>query len=270
MPATPAPVTLPVALAHGPAEVEYFVSGTGPGLVLVHGTFADALGNWQPLIDAVADRYTVVAVNLVGSGGSTGPETVSADDLAGLVAAAAEHAGLDTYHLVGHSLGAVTAAALAARHPRRVRSLALHAPWARTDARGRYQFALWERLLREDPARLGELLQLTAFRPEATAGADNEDVAASVQGLAGMVSVRHVPQLRADRDADLRDRLPHVTAPTLVLVSGRDQIVPPADQRAVAAAIPGAALEEFDAGHALPFEDGDGFVKAVTAFLDAH
>lgn len=261
------PIT-PIMLTHGPSDVEYHVTGSGPGLVLVHGTFANAHANWQPLIDEVADRYTIVAVNLPGSGASTGPGEVTVDDLARQVAAAAEHAGLETYHLVGHSLGAVTAATVAARHPQLVQSLVLHAPWTVTDARSRHQFELWHRLLGTDRELLAHLLQLTAFRPQATAGASDTDIAASVQGFLGMLAPGHASQLEADRTVDLRDLLPHIQAPSLVLVSTEDQIVRPADQHEVAHRIPGARTLEFGAGHALPFEDSTAFVKAIAEFLD--
>ncbi|WP_405488810.1 alpha/beta fold hydrolase [Nocardia sp. NBC_00511] len=255
-------------LTHGPSDVEYLVRGSGPGVVLVHGTFADAEGNWADLIDALADRYTVLAPNYAGSGATTAPTEVSVTDLAQQVLAAADHAGLETFHLAGHSLGAVTAAALAGLHPERVNSLVLHAPWAVTRPRGATMFSLWLDLLRTDRPALARLLPLTAMRPETMAQWTPAEMAATVAAFEGMIAERHAVQVTADRDADIRELLPRITAPTRVLVSAHDQMIPPAGQREVAAAVRGAETVEFEAGHALPLEDANGFSKAITEFFD--
>lgn len=262
--------TASVSLRHGPSEVEYHLAGTGPGVLLVHGTFGNAGPYWTPLTTRLADRYTVVSVNLAGSGATTHPDPVTVEDLAAQAAAAAAAAGLDDYHVIGHSLGAVIGAVLSARHRDRVRSLLLHAPWAVTDSRGRLQFDLWERLLGSDRHALAQLLQLTAVHMDNTGKLSDATVTDSVQGFADLVEPGHAVQLRVDRTVDIRALLPTIQAPTLVLVSLSDQIIPPTQQWAVADAIPGARTIEFDAGHALPFEDSAGFVSAVSDFLDAQ
>jgi len=258
----------PATLAHGESTVEYLITGTGPAVVLVHGTFATNAGNFEPLIAELADRYTVIAPNYAGSGATTNPDRVSIDDLADQIVAAADHAGAETFHLAGHSLGAVTAADLAARYPHRVDSLVLHAPWAATDARGRAQFDLWSELLRTDTRQLARLIVLTALRPEVTSDWPAAEFAATVDYFTGILQPGQSVQLDADRAVDIRALLPRIASPALILASAQDQIVPIADQREVAHAISGAEYLEFDAGHGLPAEDGPGFVKAVAGFFD--
>ncbi|MEC3913444.1 alpha/beta fold hydrolase [Nocardia sp. CDC160] len=260
----------PVTLTNGPSTVEYLVTGSGPGVVLVHGTFANAEANWAELMAELGERYTVVAPNYAGSGATAAPDTVTVDDLAAQVLAAADHAGLTSFHLAGHSLGAVAAAALAARHPERVNSLVLHAPWAATGIRAAAQFELWQHLLRTDPAALARLLPLTVLKPETVASWSAADFEDTVAAFAGLLAPSHAVQVAADRDADIRDLLPRITSATLVLASAQDQIVPIAEQREVAHAIPAAEYLEFDAGHALPLEDGPAFAKAITEFFDRH
>ncbi|MVU79112.1 alpha/beta fold hydrolase [Nocardia sp. ET3-3] len=260
----------PVTLGNGPSDVEYLVTGSGPGVVLVHGTFADAEAQWTELMAELGSRYTVVAPNLAGSGATTHPAEMTVEDLAAQVLAAADHAGLATFHLAGHSLGAVTAAALAGLRPGRVNSLVLHAPWAAPTARGAGQFGLWLDLLRTDRDALARLLPLCALKPETMAAWTTEDFDQTVAAFAGLIDPRHAVQVELDRVADIRALLPRITAPTRVLASLQDHMVPVAEQRAVAAAIAGAELVEFDAGHALPLEDGPGFGKAVAEFLDRH
>ncbi|GAB2559765.1 alpha/beta fold hydrolase [Nocardia heshunensis] len=258
----------PVALSHGPSTVEYLVTGTGPGVVLVHGTFAHAEANWAESIAELSDRYTVVAPNYAGSGATTAPDVVTVDDLAAQVLAAADHAGLTAFRLAGHSLGAVTAAALAARHPDRVESLVLHAPWSVTGTRAAAVFDLWQHLLRNDPAALARLLPLTVLRPETLAAWSAEDFEQTVAAFTDLLDPGKAVQIAADRSADIRDLLPRIAARTLVLGSAYDQVVPIAEQREVADAVPAAEYLEFEAGHALPLEDGPGFTKAIAAFFD--
>jgi len=261
-----------VELSRGEAVVEYDIAGTGPGLVLVHGTAASR-AQWAPLTEAVADRFTVVAPDYSGSGGTLdhgGPITVA--DLAAEVLAAAEHAGLDGFHLVGHSLGAVIAAHLAATQPQRVRSLALHACWVHTDTRMDAEFRYWLELLHIDAthgsAAFPRMLPLMAFGPrywERTDAAANEEL---VHALAGMITPGAARQTEVDRTVDLRPLLGNITAPTLVLASRHDRLIGADQQQALLTGIRDARYAEIDAGHGAPAEDPAGFVTKIAGFLD--
>ncbi|MFE3773945.1 alpha/beta fold hydrolase [Streptomyces sp. NPDC059122] len=261
-----------VPLGSGAADVAYDRTGTGPGLVLVHGTGATR-EQWLPLTEAVADRFTVVAPDYSGSGGTTdhgGPLTLA--DLADEVLAAADHAGLDRFHLVGHSLGAAIATHLAAHHPERVRSLVLHAGWAHTDSWLRAQFTYWLDLLHADAAHgtahFARMLPLAAFGPrywERTGTAANEEL---VRGLAAALAPGIARQVEVDLSVDLRPLLGRVTAPTLVLASAHDQIIGADQQRALLAGIPDSRYQEIDAGHGAPGEDPAGFAALIAGFLD--
>jgi pimeloyl-ACP methyl ester carboxylesterase len=184
--------TTDVQLSAGAATVAYELTGTGPAVVLVHGTSANR-AQWAPLTAAIAGRYTVLALDYSGSGDTVdhgGALTVA--DLAAEVRAAADHAGLDRFHLVGHSLGAVIAAHVAATDPQRICSLLMHAGWVRTDSRMDAEFRYWIELVRTDAERgttlLAQLLTLTAFGPGYWARTNAEDHAAVVKQFAGMIA----------------------------------------------------------------------------------
>ncbi len=256
----------------GEARVAYDITGTGPAVVLVHGTAA-ARDQWAPLTERIADRYTVVALDYSGSGDTVdhgGPLTVA--DLAAEVRAVADHAGVGRFHLVGHSLGAVIAAHVAATAPERVRSLFLHAGWVRTDIRMDAEFRYWIDLLRHDADRgtdlFARMLPLMAFGPRYwhnTTAADND---ALVKQLAGVIAPGAIRQTEVDRTVDLTDLLGRITAPALILASAHDRIIPDAQQRELLAAIPDARYAEIDAGHGAPGEDPDGFIAKIAGFLD--
>jgi pimeloyl-ACP methyl ester carboxylesterase len=243
----------------------------GPGLLLVHGTGADAVSNWAPLVDAVAGRYRVVAVNLPGAGATPEPDgSLTTDDLAARVVATAHAAGLDRFHIVGHSLGAVLAVAVAARRPDAVLSLVAHAGWVRSGPRERHLFDLWTRLLRADPSLLAGHLVGTAMAPSHLESLGTEGVADLVAGFTAMLDSRILPQLDLDGRVDLTDHLAAVRSPTLVLASAQDYVVPPNHQRQLTDGIPGASYREVPGGHALPFEDPPRFAALIAAFVDSH
>ncbi|GAA4224302.1 pimeloyl-ACP methyl ester carboxylesterase [Streptosporangium album] len=252
----------------GTTSVDYRVSGSGPGLVLVHGTGADADGNWAPLVEAVGHRFTVVAVNLPGAGETADRgEPLTVENLADQVAAAAADAGLAEYHVVGHSLGAVVATAVAARHTPAVLSLFAHAGWVTSGPREVFQFDYWARLLRTDSELLARLLQLTAMGPATAAARGVDDFEDATAGFAALLDERILRQIELDARVDISRMLQEITAPTMVLAGTHDLIVPPHHQRELADRVAGAVYREVDAGHALPFENPDLFVAAITEWL---
>src|SRR5687768_4729247 len=128
-----------------PIDVAYEVQGSGDPFVLVHGS-TGSRATWMQQTPLLAERFQVVLPEYAGGGETPlpgGPLTV--DLLVDQVLAVADEVGAETFHLAGYSLGAVVVAALAADHPDRVRTLALVNGWAKTDARMRFTFDLWER-----------------------------------------------------------------------------------------------------------------------------
>ncbi|MEU2435898.1 alpha/beta hydrolase [Streptomyces rubradiris] len=256
-------------LSSGPSVVEYLHTGSGEGVVLVHGTGATPEGNFGHLIDVLRPRHTVVAPFLSGAGTTTDSGApLSVDDLARQVLAAADDAGLTKFHLVGHSLGACVAAAAAARSGDRVRSLVLHAGWATSDTRLAAQFALWRQLLAADTELLARLVLLTAFRATAPHFQDAAAFEHEVAAFAAMFRPEGTArQLLLDEEVDIARLLPRVTAPALVIAGTDDTVVPPYHQERMAELVPGARLTYVAAGHAFPFESPEWFAGLVTEFI---
>ncbi|MGV9674177.1 alpha/beta fold hydrolase [Nocardia sp. NPDC003482] len=263
--------TTTVRLSGGEATVAYDRTGSGPAVVLVHGTAAGR-EQWGPLTERLADRRTVLALDYSGSGDTVdhgGPLTVA--DLAAEVRAVADDAGVDRFDLVGHSLGAVIAAHVAATEPERVRSLLMHAGWVRTDARMDAEFRYWLDLLATGGARLfAGMLPLLAFGPGYWERVTAEENAALVAALAEAIAPGAARQIEVDRGVDLTPLLPRITAPTLILASAHDRLIPAEQQRRLLAGISDARYAEIDAGHGAPGETPEAFHAKVIGFLDAR
>ena len=109
----------------GDVQLHYVIGGSGPPVVLLHG-FPDTWYSWREVMPRLAERHTVVALDLRGLGDSepgTQPnDTVrDAGDVHGLVT----ELGLGPVLVAGQDWGGSAAFAYAAAHPGEVRRLAV-------------------------------------------------------------------------------------------------------------------------------------------------
>ncbi|HEX5504264.1 MAG TPA: alpha/beta hydrolase [Thermomicrobiales bacterium] len=116
-------------LAIGGIPIHYYRLGRagGPPVVLLHG-FSDAGLCWLRLARDLAPDYDVVMFDAAGHGRSGGPEHGFRERAVGDVLAAIDGLGLTRPALVGHSMGAATAAGVAAEASERLRGVALEDP----------------------------------------------------------------------------------------------------------------------------------------------
>jgi pimeloyl-ACP methyl ester carboxylesterase len=106
-----------VELPGGALEVVEEGPPSGSPIVLIH-CFTCAINYWSKMMPALARQHRVVAVNLLGHGGSEKPESgYSVSNQADLVAQALAKLGMSDAEVVGHSLGGAVAVALAQQSP---------------------------------------------------------------------------------------------------------------------------------------------------------
>ena len=175
--------------------------------------------------------------------------------------------GADELHLMGHSMGGMIAAEMAALAPQSVARMALLCPagmWLGDhpipDIFAMLPYQLAE-VLFADPNVGEEVL---------TGGADFSDnetltrfmvARARQQGMAGKI-LFPIPNRR------FSERAYRVTVPTLLVWGRQDRLIPPAYADAWQAALPDASVELVDgAGHMLPYEQPAAVVAAVTSHL---
>ena len=237
------------------ARCRVLEGGSGMPLVFFHG--AGGLLADNPFLDQLAARYHVFAPELPGYGESTGEELL--EDMLDFT--------LHGWHLVGHSMGGMIAAEMAAIAPGDLDKLVLVAAaglWI--DAHPIPDiFALL-------PGQLIELLFQDPVKGQAllTGGADFSDMEVFKEfylgqqrrlAMAGKI-LFPIPNRRVSK------RLYRVAASTLVLWGGADKLIVPAYAERWGRLIPGATVEVVPgAGHMLPYEEPAAFVGAVSRFL---
>ncbi|MEV4474222.1 alpha/beta fold hydrolase [Nonomuraea salmonea] len=249
---------MPVA-AHALGDVHYRKEGSGPGLVLVHGASGDAESNYAHLMPGLSDIRTVIAPDYAGSGRTFDHGgDLTLDLLAGQVAATFEGPS----DLVGFSLGSAVAVTIAAQRPELVRRLVLIAGWTHlADSRLELGLRTWARLADTDPESYAAYGPLMAFSPGFVSEVGVKTL------MAGDPPRGALRQIDLALRVDVRDALPKITAPTLVVGAAKDYLIPVEHSRALHAAIPGSAYAELDSGHVVLHERPEEVTRLIRNFV---
>jgi pimeloyl-ACP methyl ester carboxylesterase len=253
----------------GGLDIAYERVGSGPPLVLLHGYVGDGPTTWRRQLDGLCDEFTVVAWDAPGAGRSSDPpERFGVDAYADCLAGFLETLRLERACVGGLSFGGIVALGLRRRNAPMSRALILASAYAG-----------WAGSLPPEVAeqRLGQGLALADETPEAFVGAllptmFSKAVPDETVGDFRACMQRFHPSgframVRASAE-DVRDVLPHIDVPTLLLCGERDVRAPVAVAEALHAAIPGSRLVLLPGvGHVCNVEAPDEFNAAVRAFL---
>jgi pimeloyl-ACP methyl ester carboxylesterase len=205
-------------------DVYYESHGSGPPLLLLCG-MAQAVADLQPLIAALAQQHTVIAMDNRGAGGTSAPPgPYSIDQMAGDLIGLMDTLGISRASVLGISMGGRIALALALAHPDRVERLVLVSTSARVTDRRRMKALMLIGLL---PG----LRPANSLAPHA---------------------------MRAQFDASTRyncvARLDRIAQPALVVHGRGDVIVPLELGEEMHRGITGAQLVLLDGGHRITLE----------------
>jgi pimeloyl-ACP methyl ester carboxylesterase len=248
----------------GPSQLEYARWGSGSPLLFIHGLTFDR-STWEVIIERLADRFTCVAVDLPGHGGSTGTQRSIADvalaihDLLG---------GLDVGPpvVIGHSMGAAVAAIYSAHHPTRGLVMVDQSPYIRPFAVMLRQF---------EPALRGENFR-AAFEPiRQTIGVEllpepqrssilvsqriDQDL---VLGYWAEVLTTSPDELQARIDRDMEA----ISVPVLAVFG---QTIDAATRNHLLGHVTSAEIEEWDGlGHMVHLMDPDRFANRLNEFAN--
>jgi pimeloyl-ACP methyl ester carboxylesterase len=252
-------------------RIAYDRAGRGPPLVLLHGYVGDGPTTWRRQIDGLCDEFTVVAWDAPGAGGSSDPPELFgmagyADCLAGFV----DRLSLERPHVAGLSFGGALALELYRRHPAVPTTLILASAYAG-----------WAGSLPADVVtrRLRQALVLADLSPDEFVGTllptmfSEATPPESVDAFGASILAFHPVGFRAMARAsaeNLREVLPHIDVPTLLVYGDRDVRAPLAVAEDLHAAISGSTLVLLPgAGHVCNIEAPEAFNQAVQGFLRA-
>ncbi len=262
------------------ATVHYTRMGrsTGPALVLLHG-FSDAGQCWLRLGTDLASEYDVVMPDAAGHG-RTSPAAPgesparSVADVVGIIDAL----GLERPVLIGHSMGAATAARLAGEAPDRVRGVVLEDPgWrdgvsaptttAAAGSRSQLRSPAWTTWMRslKDLSPAERRLVADRERPEWAEEERGPWIEAKAQFNLDALAAMPAPTLTAWREIARR-----ITCPVLLLTADveRGAIVTPEAAREAASLLPAVRVVHIPgAGHNIRREQYEPVRAAVRAFL---
>jgi pimeloyl-ACP methyl ester carboxylesterase len=257
---------LPSAEVNG-QRLHYEVHGEGEPIVLVMGLGVDKVG-WALQVGPLAEHHQVVTFDNRDVGQSSRAEqpyeiSDMADDLLALV----DHLGLDSFHLVGMSMGGTIAQHATLKAAARISTLSLIVTYA-YGAPDRAQ--LWGPMLRQMPRewRLDFLLYMVHSQ-EFSDGGFLPIVRQAMLDYPHQQEVEaFIRQLDAAGRHDLRSRLPELRVPTQVIAAEYDLMVPVWKSKELAELIPGAELKIFErAGHAVNLERVEELNRAVLDFV---
>jgi pimeloyl-ACP methyl ester carboxylesterase len=263
------------------------VAGSGPAILLIHG-IGDNSTTWSSVQTTLAQRFTVIAPDLLGHGKSDKPRAdysvaAYANGMRDLLSVL----DIDTVTVVGHSLGGGVAMQFAYQFPQLVERLILVGAGGVTkDVNVALRVASMPlgsealALLRVPlvlPAlqvigRLGgalfgstgagrdipDMLRILADLPEPTASS------AFARTLRAVVDWRGQVVTMLDRCYLTQ------SVPVQLIWGSKDSVIPVSHAELAHAAMPGSQLEIFEGSGHFPFhDDPDRFVEVVEKFIDA-
>ena len=243
--------------------------GQGPVIVLSHALGCD-LQMWDGVAQALQDRFTIVRYDHRGHGRSPAlAATFDMADLADDAAGVIEALGQGPVHFVGLSMGGMTAQALAARHPARVRSIVIanSASYYDEAARAGWQARI-ATVRAQGVAAIADGAMQRWFTP-AFRATQAERVAALRAGLEATAAVPYAAACAAVGGIDLRESNRRIACPALVIAGSLDEATPPALSEAMQAQIPGAQLASLPASHLSAVEMPAEFADLVARFVSA-
>jgi 3-oxoadipate enol-lactonase len=256
------------ATAADGTRIRYQVEGpAGAPPVLFSHSLGVTMDTWEPQVRALAGDFRVLRYDARGHGGSAAPAGMY--DIALLARdalAVLDAEDITAAHVVGLSMGGMVGMWIATHAPHRVQRLVLANTTAHIPLRDMWNSRI-ETALRDGMDTIAAPTMNRWLGEAFKAGAAAE-VEQLIGGMRAMSPVGYAGCCGALREADQRETVGRIQAPTLVITGAADLATTPAVAEALAAAIPGARVELIPAaGHLSNVEQPEAFNRVIRAFL---
>ncbi|BBC39002.1 Carboxylesterase [Streptomyces graminofaciens] len=235
--------------------------GDGVPLVFIHGWTANR-HRWDHQVAHFSGERRVIRLDLRGHGESSGAGVRTIEELARDVLALLDHLKVDRFIPVGHSMGGMISQTLALSHPERVERMVL------VNSISRMTYNKGRGLLMAASARVPFKLFVAANIQRAFApGYPRERIQEYIRASGTTPREVVMTLYGAMRAFDVLDRVPEITAPTLLIHGYHDIQLPVSQMLRMAKAYPDAVVRIIDAGHELPVEKPAELTRALEGFL---
>ena len=253
-----------ISVGNGRFEVQMLEAGSGEDVVFLHG--AGGL-TWDPFLEALSQKYHVMAPHLPGTANSTGGENfLDHHDGFYFYLDFLDAVGVDQVHLIGHSMGGWMAAEIAAMQPQRFKTVTLLAPIGLWN--DDYPVLdIWAML----PNEIAEAVfhdvnhpaaQMMLTMPDDPAEVQQRMVDATKTGSTAAKFMWPIP------DKGLKNRIHRVTTPTLVVWGASDKLAPVQYADDFGRLIKSSTVEIInEAGHLPQLEQTEATLEKVLAHL---
>jgi pimeloyl-ACP methyl ester carboxylesterase len=237
-------------------DIAYEVRGGGPPLVALHGATSLGLEDYAAQLPLMSKAFLIHLPDARGHGRTRwdAADGFRYDWLVDDLRAFVDALGLDSFHLLGFSMGAMTALQFGARYPERLRTLVVVGITTQREPRA----SVGRRLM--DPARI--LAKEPAFAATLSRRHDAGQGAGAWQRL--------LPAIAADIAVQpllTPAELHRIDCPAMVVCGDRDPFVPPEHAAALARQLPaGRLFAAPDCGHGVPARRPGLFNEAISSF----
>jgi pimeloyl-ACP methyl ester carboxylesterase len=256
-------------------EREFFVREVGPEdappLVLAHGWSFDGEMNFFKIIPELSQRYRLIIPDHRNHGKSDWVRgSFEVEDLATVLAGIVSELGYERVNLLGYSMGGMAAQVFAHRHPERIDRLILAATAARPIDRYRIpvRIIFWlarafARVSKKEAAmftyhylKRHHLIDPSAEQWMWSALLTRDPTLFYESGVAAW-------------HFDSRDWVGEISVPTMVIIPGKDEVVPTRAQRDLASRLDDPEVLELEGvGHESVLSVPEEYIKAIDRFLD--
>jgi pimeloyl-ACP methyl ester carboxylesterase len=256
--------------------------GEGPAIVFVHG-LSGSWPNWLEQLAVFGVDHRVIAMDLPGFGHSPMPsERITISLYARILDGLLETLGVSAATLVGNSMGGFVACELAIAFPQRVEQLVL------VSAAGisTYRHKGVERIepyLRRVAPMVAAYTGFTAARSDwmsrrpglrnvslgfVTRHPSRLPAPLAAEQIRGAGKPGFMQALRANIDYPIRERLPEIACPTLIVWGDQDRVIPVSDASVFEELIPNSSKRVFeDTGHMAMLERPGAFNELLAGFM---